>query len=78
MLNPEANFISKEGTLIFLRENFMSGSYFCVLAASYRAKADKPDEIPLIIQSFIFWLSYRAWVGVRGWSRIHIGGKIRS
>jgi len=134
-LKPKAHFIAEEGTFTFLRENFMSGSYFCMLHAGYRAKADKPngigssyivrhrsvsyflkpgdafnnsfklnydlyesdnkigsiyqnptkfhinidiqDKIPPIIQAFIFWLSYRAWVGERGWNLIPIAGRIR-
>ena len=134
-LKPKAHFIAEEGTFTFLRENFMSGSYFCMLQAGYRAKADKPngtglsyvvrhrsvsyflksgdafneslqlnydvyendnkigsiyqnptkfhinidiaDKIPPTIQVFIFWLSYRAWIGERGWNRIPIAGRIR-
>jgi hypothetical protein len=133
-LKPKAHFIAEEGTFTFLRENFMSGSYFCMLQTGYRAKADKPngigssyivryrsisyflkpgaafeeslelnydvfesdikigsiyqnptrfhinidieDKIPLTIQVFIFWLSYRAWAGVRGWSQLPIAGRI--
>jgi len=135
ILKPKAYFIAEEGTFTFLRESFMSGSYFCMLHAGYRAEADKPngiglsyivrhrsvsyflkpgkafserlelnydvydseniigsiyqnptkfhlyidilDKIPPTIQVFMFWLSFRAWVGERGWNRIPIAGRIR-
>ena len=33
---------------------------------------DIDQLIPEIIQCFIFWLAYRAWVGKKGWSRARI------
>jgi hypothetical protein len=46
-LRPKAHFVSEEGTFTFLRENFMSGSYFCMLQGGCWARADKPNGIGL-------------------------------
>ena len=34
---------------------------------------DVKQEFPAIVQIFFFWLSFRAWIGERGWSlaRVH-------
>lgn len=31
---------------------------------------DIHDDIPPVIQCFIFWLAFRAWVGTRGWMKL--------
>jgi hypothetical protein len=41
----------------------------------FHINIDIADKIPPTIQIFIFWLSFRAWVGARGWNRLPIAGR---
>ena len=33
------------------------------------------DELPVVIQCFIFWLAYRLWICERGWARSVLGAR---